>query len=150
MLEEYAFHNTKKLPQPEIVFFANNRWFLEVPPRFELGDEGFADPGLTAWLWHHIQLSRHLQRLSCNNALKDISAAHFILQGKRGFVKYEKVGNISISLSLNNRSILDDFNFTLNRGDKAVIIGEEGNGKSTLIKLIYDENLLDDYCNYGY
>lgn len=27
-------------------------FFLEVPPRFELGDEGFADPSLTTWLWH--------------------------------------------------------------------------------------------------
>ena len=34
----------------------------------------------------------------------------------------------------------------LNDGDKAVIIGEEGNGKSTLLKWIYDEKLVDDYC----
>ena len=33
------------------------------------------------------------------------------------------------------RVILDDFNLVLNDGDKAVIIGEEGNGKSTLIKV---------------
>ena len=32
------------------------------------------------------------------------------------------------------RVILDDFNLVLNDGDKAVIIGEEGNGKSTLMK----------------
>ena len=36
------------------------------------------------------------------------------------------------------RVILDDFNLVLNDGDKAVIIGEEGNGKSTLMKWIYD------------
>ena len=24
---------------------------LEAPPRFELGDKGFADPCLTTWLW---------------------------------------------------------------------------------------------------
>jgi len=29
-----------------------------------------------------------------------------------------------------------------------VVIGEEGNGKSTLIKLIYDEELVDGYCQY--
>ncbi len=28
--------------------------FLEVPPRFELGNEGFADLCLTTWLWHRI------------------------------------------------------------------------------------------------
>jgi ABC-type phosphate/phosphonate transport system ATPase subunit len=30
------------------------------------------------------------------------------------------------------RTMIKDFNFVLNRGDKAVLIGEEGNGKSTL------------------
>ena len=29
--------------------------FLEVPPRFELGNRGFADPCLTTWLWYHIR-----------------------------------------------------------------------------------------------
>jgi ATPase subunit of ABC transporter with duplicated ATPase domains len=33
----------------------------------------------------------------------------------------------------------------LNDGDKAVIIGEEGNGKSTLMKWIYDPELADEY-----
>ena len=31
------------------------------------------------------------------------------------------------------RVILEDFQLVLNDGDKAVIIGEEGNGKSTLL-----------------
>jgi ATPase subunit of ABC transporter with duplicated ATPase domains len=37
----------------------------------------------------------------------------------------------------------------LNDGDKAVIIGEEGNGKSTLMKWIYDPELAEEYteCN---
>ena len=35
------------------------------------------------------------------------------------------------------RVILDDFNLVLNDGDKAVIIGEEGNGKSTLMKVLF-------------
>ncbi|MBD5531634.1 MAG: ABC-F family ATP-binding cassette domain-containing protein [Lachnospiraceae bacterium] len=55
--------------------------------------------------------------------------------------------NITISLKNDGRSITDDFSFTLNRGEKAVIIGEEGNGKSTLLKFIYDRNLIEDYCN---
>ncbi|HEX2937975.1 MAG TPA: ATP-binding cassette domain-containing protein, partial [Ruminiclostridium sp.] len=46
------------------------------------------------------------------------------------------------------RTILDDFSFTLNSGDKAVIIGEEGNGKSTLLKLIYDPDLVNGYVEY--
>ena len=43
------------------------------------------------------------------------------------------------------RIILEDFNLVLNDGDKAVIIGEEGNGKSTLMKWIYDEEAVSDY-----
>ena len=34
----------------------------------------------------------------------------------------------------------------LTKGDKVAIIGEEGNGKSTLIKWIYDNSLVDSYC----
>lgn len=43
------------------------------------------------------------------------------------------------------RVILDDFNLVLNDGDKAVIIGEEGNGKSTLMKWIYHPSLIENY-----
>ena len=57
--------------------------------------------------------------------------------------------NIHINLSQNGRQIIEDFSFTLNRGEKAVIIGEEGNGKSTLLKYIYDEKLIDSYCEYS-
>ena len=43
------------------------------------------------------------------------------------------------------RIILNDFNLVLNDGDKAVIIGEEGNGKSTLMKWIYNPSLVENY-----
>ena len=33
--------------------------FLEVPPRFELGNEGFADSGLTTWPRYHMKLGTH-------------------------------------------------------------------------------------------
>lgn len=45
------------------------------------------------------------------------------------------------------RIIFDDFNLVLNDGDKAVIIGEEGNGKSTLMKWIYDPQLIENYID---
>ncbi len=54
--------------------------------------------------------------------------------------------NITIHLKEDGRYITDNFSFTLNRGDKAVIIGEEGNGKSTLLKFIYQQNLIENYC----
>ena len=44
------------------------------------------------------------------------------------------------------RVILKDFKVSLNAGDKAVIIGEEGNGKSTLMKWIYNPELMEDYA----
>ena len=44
-----------------------------------------------------------------------------------------------------NQGILSEFNLVLNKGDKAVIIGEEGNGKSTLMKWIYNPLLIDNY-----
>ena len=54
--------------------------------------------------------------------------------------------NVYINLISDSRQIVENFSFALNRGDKAVIIGEEGNGKSTLLKYIYDEKLIG-YCN---
>lgn len=44
------------------------------------------------------------------------------------------------------RVILENFSCVLNNGDKAVIIGEEGNGKSTLLQWIYDPDRILDYC----
>ncbi len=44
------------------------------------------------------------------------------------------------------RTIIKDFNLVLNRGNKAALIGEEGNGKSTLLKWIYDPKLVEDYA----
>lgn len=59
-----------------------------------------------------------------------------------------QIKNLTITHSKDFRTIIKDFSFTLNKGDKAVIIGEEGNGKSTLLKLIYDENLVNDYVEF--
>lgn len=59
------------------------------------------------------------------------------------------IKNVTIAKKEDGRLLVKDFNFTLNKGDKAVIIGEEGNGKSTLLKFIYQKSLLDDYCDYS-
>lgn len=58
------------------------------------------------------------------------------------------IRNVTITNKEDNRIIIKDFNFTLNQGDKVVIIGEEGNGKSTLLKFMYDKELIDGYCEY--
>ena len=52
-----------------------------------------------------------------------------------------EVRNLSISLN-DGRVILDNVNFALSDNDKMAIIGEEGNGKTTLLKAIYDKSIL--------
>ena len=59
-----------------------------------------------------------------------------------------QIKNLTITHLKDNRVLLKDFSLTLNKGDRAAIIGEEGNGKSTLLKLIYDDNLTDGYVEY--
>jgi len=59
-----------------------------------------------------------------------------------------QVKNLTITHKKDNRVLLDRFNMVLNDGDKAAVIGEEGNGKSTLLKLIYNEKLVEDYIDY--
>lgn len=45
--------------------------------------------------------------------------------------------------------ILENFNLVLSTGDKAAIIGEEGNGRFTLLKWIFDPTFITDYAECG-
>lgn len=54
--------------------------------------------------------------------------------------------HISIEQRESGRELLHDFSFTLRPGDRAAIIGEEGNGKSSLLKLICEPDALRSYC----
>ncbi len=54
--------------------------------------------------------------------------------------------DVRIRLKREDRTLADGFSLTLNKGDKAVLIGEEGNGKSTLLKWIADPAGVEDYC----
>lgn len=56
-----------------------------------------------------------------------------------------QIKNLTITHRKDLRLILEDFHLILNPGDRAVIIGEEGNGKSTLIKWIYEPNMTEAY-----
>ncbi|WP_022778859.1 ATP-binding cassette domain-containing protein [Butyrivibrio sp. AE3009] len=56
-----------------------------------------------------------------------------------------QVKNLTITHRKDLRIILENFSMVLNDGDKAVIIGEEGNGKSTLMKWIYDPEMAEEY-----
>lgn len=57
-----------------------------------------------------------------------------------------QIKDLNISHKKDLRTLLEDFSLVLRPGDKAVIIGEEGNGKSTLLKWIYDPDLVSDYA----
>lgn len=59
-----------------------------------------------------------------------------------------QIKNITITHKKDLRTIIKDLSFVLNPGDKAVVVGEEGNGKSTLLKVIYDESLAASYVEY--
>lgn len=49
----------------------------------------------------------------------------------------------NLSIKVNDRYLVKNFSLTLNKNDKLAIIGEEGNGKSTLLKCIINK------CSYA-
>ncbi len=57
------------------------------------------------------------------------------------------IKNLTIR-DLKDRVLLESLSFTIQKYDKIAIIGEEGNGKSTLLKLLYNEQLVKQYCEY--
>ena len=57
-----------------------------------------------------------------------------------------QVKHLSITHKKDLRTIIQDFSCVFNYGDKVVIIGEEGNGKSTLLKWIYDPESIELYA----
>ena len=59
------------------------------------------------------------------------------------------IDNLTITHLRDLRTVLTDFSLQLGPGDKAVLIGEEGNGKSTLLKLIHDPALVEGYAEWS-
>ena len=60
-----------------------------------------------------------------------------------------QIKNLTIYHKKDLRALLKDFSFVLRDGEKAALIGEEGNGKSTLLKLLYNPALVEDYAEYS-
>ena len=48
-----------------------------------------------------------------------------------------QIKHLTVTHKKDFRMLLEDLSFVLQPGDKMAVIGEEGNGKSTLLKLIY-------------
>ncbi len=60
-----------------------------------------------------------------------------------------QVKNLWVTHKKDQRTMVEGLSFVLQEGDKAAVIGEEGDGKSTLMKLLYDPALVEDYVEYG-
>lgn len=57
------------------------------------------------------------------------------------------IKDLELYLKKDLRTLLSDFSFSLNQGQRVALIGEEGNGKSTLLKAIYDKTLISKYID---
>ena len=56
------------------------------------------------------------------------------------------IKNLTIYLVNDLRTVIEDFSFSLESGMKVCIIGEEGNGKSSILKAIVDDENLKEYA----
>lgn len=60
-----------------------------------------------------------------------------------------EIKDLSIWMRDTGRLLVEHLHFVLGPTDRAVIIGEEGNGKSSLLKTIFDPSLVESYCEYS-
>ena len=60
-----------------------------------------------------------------------------------------QIKNLSMYHIKDSHILSDNLSFVIGDGDKAAVIGEEGNGKSTLLKLIYNPELVENYIEYS-
>ena len=56
-----------------------------------------------------------------------------------------EIQHLSLTLKKEHRPLLRDFSFVLGPRDKAALIGEEGNGKSTLLQALCRREQVDAY-----
>ena len=56
-----------------------------------------------------------------------------------------QIQNVTFIHKKDLHTLVQNGGFVLNPGDKAALIGEEGNGKSTLLQWLYDPAMVEDY-----
>lgn len=66
-----------------------------------------------------------------------------------GYKKMLQVKNLTITHKKDERVLVKDFSFSPMDGEKAALIGEEGNGKSTILALMHDPKLVEDYAEWS-
>ena len=54
--------------------------------------------------------------------------------------------NVTITIDRDQKTIVENFSFTVPDGAKTALIGEGGNGKSTLLKWLFDPALVEGYA----
>ena len=59
-----------------------------------------------------------------------------------------QVKNLTVTHKKDLTALVEGLTFTLSPGDRAALIGEEGNGKSTVLKLLYDPALAEPYVEW--
>lgn len=59
-----------------------------------------------------------------------------------------QVKNLTITHKKDLTTLVEGLSFALSPGDRAAVIGEEGNGKSTVLKLLYDPALVEPYTEW--
>lgn len=60
-----------------------------------------------------------------------------------------QINDLSIAMKKDLRPLLSGLRLSLQPGDRMAVIGEEGDGKSTLIKLIASPALVEDYAQWS-
>ena len=59
-----------------------------------------------------------------------------------------QVKHLTVTHKKDLTTLIEGLSFTLAPGDRAAVIGEEGNGKSTLLRLLYDPAGLEPYAEW--
>ena len=59
-----------------------------------------------------------------------------------------QIKHLTITHKKDLTPLVQDLSFVLAPGDRAALIGEEGNGKSTVLKLLFDPALVEPYAEW--
>ena len=60
-----------------------------------------------------------------------------------------QINDLTITCRRDLRTVVEHLNLTLGPGDRCAVIGEEGNGKSTLLRLLCDSSLVEGYAEWS-